>query len=173
MLLRKMPCDMTAVVDHGCSGDVSYLTGERAVKKTSILATHNRRAGCSNQAKNSVTSRARLDEKYYDRRALTKLANQKPQFERIFGVFLQRDARLESSSPVRTLSQTSSSPVRTRSQPTSPCVNKPKILTNPATRFRPNFLLGPKSFHIKIGHRSRNTCSSSYYFYSTAVTAYA
>ena len=105
MLLRKMPCDMTAVVDHGCSGDVSYLTGERAVKKTSILATHNRRAGCSNQAKNSVTSRARLDEKYYDRRALTKLANQKPQFERIFGVFLQRDARLESSSPEIPLAQ--------------------------------------------------------------------
>jgi hypothetical protein len=55
-----------------------------------------------NQAKNNVTSRVRLDEKYAERLALFKLANQKPQFARVFGVFLQRDARLESSSPVRT-----------------------------------------------------------------------
>jgi hypothetical protein len=59
-----------------------------------------------NQAKNNVTSRVRLDEKYYDRRALFKLANQKPQFARVFGVFLQRDAQLESSFPARKKSPT-------------------------------------------------------------------
>ncbi len=50
-----------------------------------------------NQAKNNVTSRVRLDEKYAARRALLKVAHQKPQFARVCEVFLQRDARLESS----------------------------------------------------------------------------
>ena len=57
----------------------------------------------SNQAKNNVTSRVRLDEKYVARRALTILVKQRYQFARDCGIFLQRDARLESSFPARTL----------------------------------------------------------------------
>jgi actin-related protein len=59
----------------------------------------------ANQAKNNVTSRVRLDEKYVERRAVQKLAKQPSTFARVFGVFLQRDARLESSSVGDTASQ--------------------------------------------------------------------
>ncbi len=76
------------------------VTGTRAVK---------------NQAKNNVTSRVRLDEKYAARRALLKVARQRPQFACVCGIFLQRDARLESSFPVRTLSQATHLPARTQS----------------------------------------------------------
>jgi hypothetical protein len=90
--------------------------------------TSYRSTGCSTQAKNNVTSRVRLDEKYAERRALAMLANQKPQFARVFGVFLQRDARLESSSPARTLEATTSIPARTLEAVTNvPAMLHPKI----------------------------------------------
>jgi hypothetical protein len=79
-------------------------------------------AGCSNPAKNNVTSRVRLDEKYAARRALTISATQMPQFARVCGVFLQRDARLESSFPARTLSQATNSTARTLSLATNSTV---------------------------------------------------
>jgi hypothetical protein len=75
-------------------------TEARAVQKNANRYQHITSArAVKNQAKNNVTSRVRLDEKYAERRALAILANQKPQSARVFGVFLQRDARLESSSP--------------------------------------------------------------------------
>jgi hypothetical protein len=44
-----------------------------------------------NQAKNNVTSRVRLDEKYYDRRAVQKLAKPQQKFVRVFGVFFAKE----------------------------------------------------------------------------------
>ncbi len=52
-----------------------HLTGLRAVHKTPVVTssvTSSRAA--KNQAKKNVTSRVRLDEKYYDRRAVQKQA---------------------------------------------------------------------------------------------------
>ena len=60
----------------------SVITGARAAK---------------NQAKNNVTSRVRLDEKYAERRALIKLANQEPNFARVCGVFFAKE--MPGSSP--------------------------------------------------------------------------
>jgi hypothetical protein len=65
--------------------------------------TANPKRGLLKPSKEHVTSRVRLDEKYAERRAVQKSANQPSTFARVFGVFLQRDARLESSFPVRTL----------------------------------------------------------------------
>ena len=75
-----------------------------------------RHTGCSIQAKNNVTSRVRLDEKYVARRALLKVVHQRPQFARVCVVFLQRDARLESSSAEVPVAQKSASPSRIRNQ---------------------------------------------------------
>jgi hypothetical protein len=72
-----------------------------------------------NQAKNNVTSRVRLDEKYVARRALLKVVCQRLQFARVCEVFLQRDARLESNCPVRTPSQATNSMKRTLNQATN------------------------------------------------------
>jgi hypothetical protein len=48
-------------------------------------------ACCINQAKNNVTSRIRLDEKYAERRAVQKPVNQTSKFARVFVKILQRD----------------------------------------------------------------------------------
>jgi hypothetical protein len=66
-----------------------------------------------NQAKNNVTSRVRLDEKYVARRALLKVVSQRLQFARVCEVFLQRDARLESSLIGDTVNPETNSPART------------------------------------------------------------
>jgi hypothetical protein len=81
------------------------LTGARAAEKAQSQQPHNRSAGCSIQAKNNVTSRVRLDEKYAERRAVQKPIKPQQNFARVFGVFLQRDARLESSFPAIPLAQ--------------------------------------------------------------------
>jgi hypothetical protein len=82
-----------------------------------------------NQTKNNVTSRVRLDEKYVERRAVQEQAQQPSTFARVFGVFLQRDARLESSLPVRTLSQATNSTTRTLSPETNSKKGKPSQTT--------------------------------------------
>jgi hypothetical protein len=86
-----------------CSSSYAINSGQHSNNLTETRAI-------PNQAKNNVTSRVRLDEKYAERRAVQKPANQNPKFARVFGVFLQRDARLESSFPARMLSQETSSP---------------------------------------------------------------
>ena len=87
-----------------------------------------------NHAKNNVTSRVRLDEKYAARRALLKAVHQGPQFARVCGIFLQRDARLESSAPARTLSQTTNSTKGTLSQTTNSTKRTPRQATNSTKR---------------------------------------
>ena len=59
--------------------------------------TTDQRAGCSNPAKNNVTGRVRLDEKYAARRALTILVKPKTHFARICGVFFAKE--MPGSSP--------------------------------------------------------------------------
>jgi hypothetical protein len=48
-------------------------------------------ACCLNQAKNNVTSRIRLDDKYAERRAVQKSVKQISNFPRVFVKILQRD----------------------------------------------------------------------------------
>jgi hypothetical protein len=74
-----------------------YCSSSYAINSTHLSNNLTETRAAPNQAKNNVTSRVRLDEKYAARRALLKLTNQKTQFARVCGVFLQRDARLESS----------------------------------------------------------------------------
>jgi hypothetical protein len=54
------------------------LTGARAVQKPNRNYPITGARAAKNQAKNNVTSRVRLDEKYVERRALFKLAKQTP-----------------------------------------------------------------------------------------------
>ena len=103
-----------------CSDPNCISPARGLLKKRQSYQSNNRSTGCPNQAKNNVTSRVRLDEKYVARRALRMLVNPKPQFARVCVVFLQRDAQLESSYPVHTLTE----------QPTLRCAREPNNQPN-------------------------------------------
>jgi hypothetical protein len=74
-----------------------------------------------------VTSRVRLDEKYYDRRAVQKLAKPQQKFARIFGVFFAKE--MPGSSPALRK-------YRWLKKPTQRSTRKPKIKPRAAKRNR-------------------------------------
>ncbi len=71
-VLGRGTCSTSYVIDSGHQS--GYYPGARAVK---------------NQAKNNVTSRVRLDEKYYYRRAVQKLAKYNA-ISRVFSEYFSR-----------------------------------------------------------------------------------
>ena len=85
---------------------------------------------------------------------MQKPDKQTSNFARVFGVFLQRDARLESSSPTRTRRQATSPTVRTRTK--RPTSTQPLRLhihrIGPIAQHQAALLNGGLQLHAALGH---------------------